>query len=975
MLGFLIFKNYFCTRRIRFPPTSTTMTRTTKFANRITGIACLFGFILYYNNVSGQTSVLTQHNDLKRTGWDSTETQLTQSNVSSGRFGKLFSRPVDDQIYAQPLIVSNLSISGGTHNVVFVATVNNSVYAFDADDSATSAPYWQVNLTYNPSGYRAPTNSDLSAAGACGGNYLDFTGKMGIVGTPVIDTSTNTLYVVARSISNDGSTYVQYLHALDITTGAEKSGSPVYITATYPGTGSGSVGGIITFNQKTQNQRPALLLYNGVVYICWSSHCDLGPYQGWVIGYDSKTLAQKYVYNDCANGGLAGIWMGGQAPSVDDSGYIYLTTGNGTVGSGTNPNDTTNRGESLLKLSTTTGKLKVKDFFTPNNYSFLNTTDLDYGTDGALLMPNTALSLSGSKEGILYLINDTAMGGYRADNSNALQALSVNNSGTSYYRNLHGTPVYFKDNNNNEYIYAWASSTSNSPGFLKQYPFVRDSMRFDTLNTIVGNTQLPAGKPGGMLSLSSNGSQAGTGILWASHPINGNANQATVPGELQAFDATDVTHELWNSNWSAKRDSIGSFAKFVCPTIANGKVYMATFSNALNVYGLNPPAASPCSNTLPSGWTSDDIGYTAYAGDICYDSAARKYTITASGSDINNNVDAFHYCLRPTLGINYLDVTMRVDKIQNTNSQAKCGIMFRQNLDPGSPNVFLSLLPASGGITVQSRTSQNGSTTSTAFSGYSVVYWLRMVNSGNMFISYASPDGITWTPLDTVMLALGNYPYVGLAYTTHNNYILGTAIVDSFSVKLVDGGTLGSDLLQFTAKNVQEKTAHLSWTWANQNGAVDHFDIERSSATTDFEKIGMVSANPAPEGMQNYTFDDLQPLDNENYYRLKVVYADGSYKYSLTKKVSFNFDVMLVYPNPAKNKIFIQNNGHFTGNGQLRVTLADIEGNIIFRQTIATGDINPVSIPLPSRISQGMYVLWLINAKGQKQGQKIYIIH
>ena len=940
-------------------------------ASLLKGIFYLPATLFFCTAVIAQTSVLTQHNDLKRTGWDSTETTLTQDELSSGRFGKIFSRPVDDQIYAQPLVVSNLAIAGGTHNVVFVATVNNTVYAFDADDSATVTPYWQVNLTYGASGYRPPANTDLSAAGACGGSYMDFTGKMGIVGTPVIDTATGTLYVVARSVSGSGTTYVQYLHALDLATGTEKSHSPVSITATYPGTGSGSSGGIITFNPKTQNQRPALLLYNGTVYISWSSHCDLDPYQGWVIGYDSRTLAQQYVYNDCANGSKSGIWMGGQAPSVDDSGYIYVTTGNGTTGSGSNPNDTVNRAESLIRLTTAGGKLKVKDFFTPNNYSFLNSSDLDYGTDGALLIPHTALSLSGSKEGILYLINDTAMGGYTADNSNVLQTLSANNSGTSYYRNLHGTPVYYQDHTGQEYIYAWASSTSSSPGFLKQFPFERDLMRFDTLNMITGNTELPAGMPGGLLSISSNGTTAGTGIIWASHSINGSANHATVPGELQAFDATDVTRELWNSNWSAQRDAIGNFAKFVCPTIANGKVYMATFSNALNVYGLNPPAASACSNTLPSGWTSADIGYTAFAGDVCYDKVARKYTITASGTDIGSNGDAFHYLARPTQGISYLDVTMRVDNIQNTNASAKCGIMFRQNLDPGSPNVFLSISPASG-ISVQMRTAQNGTTAAFAYSGYSVAYWLRLKNTGNLFISYASPDGITWTPLDTVTLALGSYPYIGLAYTSRNNGALGTAAVDSFAVRLVDGGTLGNDVLKFAARNVQNKQAHLAWSWVDPGGSLDHFEVERSGVTSDFSKIGTVF-NGHGAG-SDYVFDDLQPLDGANYYRLKAIYADGRVKYSIVQKVGFDLNVMTFYPNPAHSVLYLQNNTHFTANGWLRVALANIDGAVVFSRRVSTAQSGPIRIELPSAIGDGMYVLWMVNERGEKQGQKILIL-
>ncbi len=947
------------------------MERILNFANQWRGILFLIFSAISLNSVTAQTSVVTQHNDLKRTGWDSTETQLTQSYVSSGRFGELFTRQVDDQIYAQPLVVSNLFIGGGTHNVVFVATVNNSVYAFDADDSATNTPYWQENLTYDSAGYRPPTSADMAALGACHGNYTDFSGKLGIVGTPVIDTLTQTLYVVAKSVvvANGDSTFVQYLHALDITTGAEKPNSPVKITATF----ARDDGSIIDFLPMTQNQRSALLLRNNVVYICWASYCDMPNFWGWIMGYDATSLVQKYVYNDSPRGGGAGIWMSGQGPAVDDDGNIYVATGNGQVGSPItgDPNDTISRGESLLKLSTASGKLKVTDFFTPANYDFLNSKDLDYGSDGALLIPNTSLSLSGSKEGFLYLINDTAMGGTTTDNSNVRQVLDVNGGGTSFFRNLHGSPVYFKDDKNNEYVYAWASSTADSPGFLKQFPFDRNNMVFDTLNTIVGNTQLPSGgKPGGMLSVSSNGSESGTGILWASHPINGSTYNGLVPGVLQAFDATDITKELWNSNWSAKRDSIGRFAKFVCPTIANGKVYMATFSNVLNVYGLNPPAASTCSGTLLPGWNSADVGYTAYAGDVCYDSVTSKYTITASGSDINNDVDAFHYCFTPTQGINYLDIKMRVDYMQNTDPSAKCGIMFRENLDPGSPNVFLALTPGNG-ILRQTRTNQNATTVNTAASG-SVPYWLRVINDGNLYISYYSSDNINWTSIDTVTIALGTFPYVGLAYTSRNNSILGTAVVDSFTVRIANGGILTRDLIQLTAKNIQNRYAQLSWSWAEPD-IVSQFDIERSSATTDFETIGSVPANSSPAG--NYSFDDMQPLNNENYYRLKITYLDGSVKYSPTKKVSFNFDALTIYPNPAKDQIFIRNNDHFTQNKNLTILLADVSGRIVAKRVVTTAGVNTISYDLPSGISQGMYILWLINTNGQKRGQKLYISH
>ena len=526
-----------------------------------------------------QVNVSTQHNDLKRTGWMNKETKLTQANVDTATFGKVFSRTVDDQVYAQPLVRSSLRFGRKLRNVVYVATVNNTVYAFDADKDTAATPLWKVSLT--PTGYRSIKNSDMT--GACGGFYKDFSGNMGIVGTPVIDTTTNTLYVVARSVTTTApKTFVQYLYAIDIKTGAERPNSPVYITATVDGTGDGSVGGKLAFNQQHENPRPGLLLYKGVVYISWASHCDWSPYHGWVIGYDAGSLQQKYVYVTTPNGGLGGIWMSGQAPAVDDDGFIYLSTGNGSVGQNGNANDTINRGESILKLSTASGKLKVVDFFTPHNYQQLENADLDYGVDGVTLIPNTNLSLSGSKQSYLYVVNTKSMGRTSSADTGAVEIIDIN-AEFNGEKHLHGSPVYFRAAGNKEYIYAWAED-----GLLKQIPFKRQQQFFDTANTIIGTTILPQGMPGSMLSLSSNGLKAGTGILWATHPLQGNANQAVVPGILQAFSADDVTHELWNSNQNAARDGIGKFGKFVCPTIANGKVYMATFSNVLNVYGLLP---------------------------------------------------------------------------------------------------------------------------------------------------------------------------------------------------------------------------------------------------------------------------------------------------------------------------------------------------------------------------------------------------
>jgi hypothetical protein len=923
--------------------------------------SCLSFLMTAFLSVAGQ-NVITQHNDLKRTGWNPGETQLTQANVSGGTFGRIFSRAVDDQIYCQPLVVNQVAIGGGSHNIVIVATVNNSVYAFDADDSAITTPYWQTSLTYNPgnsNSYRAIQNSDMT--GACGGQYFDFSGRMGIVGTPVIDTNTKTIYVVSRSVTkNAPASFVQYLHALDLITGTDII-APVYITATYPGTGDGGDGTTITFNQQTENQRPALLLYQGVVYIAWASHCDWGPYHGWIIGYDATNLSQKYVYNASPNGGLVGIWMSGQAPAVDDDGFIYVSTGNGTTGSNGNPNDTTNRGESLLKMSTSSGKLKVVDFFTPGDYDYLNLLDLDYGVDGVLLIPNSHLSLSGSKESYLYLIDNTKMGGTVANNSNVLQQINVN-ANFNGEKHIHGSPAYYQDDKGKEYVYAWAES-----GLLKQFPFQRSTMLFDTLNKIVGNTTLPGGMPGAMLSVSSNGAGAGTGILWTAHPINGDASHLVVPGILQAFDATDISRALWNSNLSGIRDSVGKFAKFVPPTIANGKVYLATFSNKLIVYGLNAPPASHCPNPLPGSWTSADIGYVYFPGDVCYDSGT--YTVTASGDDIWNTADAFHSMFQPVSGSN-MDVSARVVSIGVTDPWAKAGVMFRSNLDPGSPNVFMTITPGNGAA-FQNRMLQSDISLNMVKAGIQAPYWVRISSNGNKYVGYISPDGLTWNPVDSFTLALGNYAYVGLAYTAHNNNSSGTAVIDQVSVVLHQD-TLSVRLIDFTGSNVNNQYSQLNWSTGKELN-FDHFEIEHSTSNTDFKKIGTVPGKGDSQFAQDYGFQDLNPWEGVNYYRLKMVDKQGLFTYSSNVLVNFSLGIIQLYPNPAQHLVYLKNNLNFTNGEPLEVELINPLGQRLFSETFTTDGINLLTVQFPSGLTSGTYFFIAINSKGQKQAWKIQL--
>jgi hypothetical protein len=511
-------------------------------------------------------SVLTQHNNNTRSGWNSQENQLTTSNVNSNQFGKLFTLNVDDQVYAQPLVVGNVSIGSGSHNVVYIATVNNSVYAYDGDSGSL---YWQKNFTAQ--GMRPPKNTDMT--GACGGAYQDFSGNIGIVGTPVIDSAGQTIYFVARS--TDGASFVQYLHAVNVVTGAEASGSPVKITATYAGTGGGSVNNVVSFDAQRQNQRQALTLLNGVVYVTFSSHCDWGPYHGWIMGYNSKTLQQQVVYNDTPNGFDGGIWESGMGMAADVQGNLYVVIGNGTVGDNSDPTNLTNRGESALKLTPSGLTLAVSSFFTPFNYQNLENSDLDYGSMGALLIPNSNYYFTGCKDGSIYLLNKDNMGGLAAGSNQVQQTITLTSNA-----NMHCQAAYFKGSLN-EFVYLWPENDQ-----LHAFPFNRGSNKFDVSLQLMSTLSGPTGQNGAVLSVSSNGSANGTGILWASYAASGDAEHTVSPGILRAFDANNITKELWNNTQNASSDYAGFYAKFASPTIADGHVYLPTFSNKVVVYGL-----------------------------------------------------------------------------------------------------------------------------------------------------------------------------------------------------------------------------------------------------------------------------------------------------------------------------------------------------------------------------------------------------
>jgi hypothetical protein len=516
--------------------------------------------------------VLTRSYDVGRSGTNLDETTLTPAVITGGKFGKLFCRAVDDEIYGQILYVTGLDLgAAGRKNVAFVVTMNDSVYAFDADGGTTD-PLWQKSFL--GSGATPVPTSDLN--GQICYNYRDISHAVGITSTPVIDPATRTIYVVART--KESGSFVQRLHALDLRDGSERTGSPVSIDASVSGSGSGASNGTIKFDPQRNNQRAALTLAGGAVYIGFASHCDWEPYHGWLLAYDAQSLAQLAVYNVTPNGRNGGIWMSGSGPAVDDAGNLYLVTGNGTADLSASGPD---RGEAFIKLQRSGSTFTLVDWFTPADYQNIENEDRDLGSSGAVLVPGTNIVLGGNKEGILYLLDRTDFGHFNStDNSQIIQTMSVTGSRRSH---IHGNPVAWKSSAGH-YLYVMGEED-----YLKQYQLNGNQLALYKTSQIrapiVPNPVSGYTMPGGILALTAAGDQAGTGLLWVTIPVSQDANQAVVPGVLRVFDAADVTSELWNSEQNGSRDSYGNFAKFNPPTVVNGKVYVPTFSNQFCVYG------------------------------------------------------------------------------------------------------------------------------------------------------------------------------------------------------------------------------------------------------------------------------------------------------------------------------------------------------------------------------------------------------
>jgi hypothetical protein len=519
--------------------------------------------------LDAQVNVTTYHNDNARTGQNMQETILTPSNVNSTQFGRLFSVAVDGWVYAQLLYLSNVSINGGTYNVLYVATEHDSLYAIDADNGTI---YWQISLI--PSG---GTTVNSSTDLVCG----DLVPEVGITGTPVIDTSTRTIYLVAKSKVSGN--LVQYLHAIDVVTGAEKFNGPVAMQATVPGTASDGNGTTVSFSPHFENQRAGLLLDNGHVVIGWSSHCDINPWHGWIMSYNAANLTPQpeAAFITTADGSAGGVWMSGGGLAADSSGNIFFATGNGSW------NGTTDYGDSILKLGLPNGgAFPVVDYFTPYNQNALSGGDTDVASGGVLLLPTLPsgqqLLVQMGKEGKIYVLDRNNMGKYCLnltppcinDDPQIVEEIPGATVG------VWGSPAYW----NGSVYWSGGREGGTAADNLKAFSFnVSNSGLLSTSPTSQSAKAFSFSSP--TPSISSNGNT--NGILWGlDNSLFGNCSTIQNCQVLYAYDATNLANMLYNSNQAPNgRDVPGSIVKFTTPTIVNGKVYVGSQYN-VSVFGL-----------------------------------------------------------------------------------------------------------------------------------------------------------------------------------------------------------------------------------------------------------------------------------------------------------------------------------------------------------------------------------------------------
>lgn len=801
------------------------------------GLAVLLGGI---SPAEAQKNVATSHYDNSRTGQMTTETILTPVNVKNANdgvtpdtFGRLFSYPVDGRIYAQPLYIQNVTLGAGTaqpgsvHNVVFVATEHDSIYAFDADSNggANALPLWHATLLDTahgvPSGTTATTvpNNDVSTG--------DIVPEIGITGTPVIDPATNTLYVVGKTKENGN--YFQRLHALDITTGNEKLGGPVTLAGQVNGTGNGSVGGVLQFDPKWENNRPGSILLNGYLYLGFAAHGDNGPWHGWILAYNATTLQRTSVWCSTPAGLGSGMWLSGNGLAGDSfnsgnapGGRLFVATGNGAFNATTPPyTSAMNYGDDLVRLDLNNGVMTVADHFTPLNQSDLNGRDADVGSGGVLLLPDQAagghthLMMQIGKEGRIYVVDRDSLGGYNAASDNIVQEVPVNNASqtnqTFKVTGLWAMPAYW-----NNTVFTWGTGD-----VLKAFSFVNGrlgNLDANGLPSTLSHSNENSGFPGATPVVSSNGTA--NGIVWA---VTTDAYNTSGQAVLYAHSAANTGTTLFNSNTNAARDNPGVATKFVIPVVTNGKVYVGT-ANFLSVYGLLNGSQQAATPVLTPGTES-------YTGSISV-----SMTDSTSGASIYFTTDGSTPTTASTkyTGAITVSTTETVKAIASASGFLQSGIasatytLQTQTLAP-------SFTPAAGSFNVAQNVTLTDGT-----SGAKIYYTTNGTTPTTNSTLYTGPISVTnTTTINAIASATGlsNSP---VATATYSIVAGGTGVdfsngfSSSATVMTFNGSTgLADTRLQLT--NGQANQAGSAWadTPVNIQKFTTDFTLQLENAGAD----------------------------------------------------------------------------------------------------------------------------------------------
>lgn len=747
-----------------------------------------------------QTPVLTQHYDNARDGQNTNETILTQSSVNSTTFGKLFALGVDGQVYAQPLYVPGVSIPGqGTHNVLYVATEHDSVYAFDADSGG--APLWQVTFLVN--GATTLSTSDV-------GNTQDINPEIGITGTPVIDSSTNTLYVVANT--KESGAYVYRLHALDITTGTEKFGGPMQLTASAPGTAPDGTDGSVPFSSQWENQRPGLLLQGGYVFIGFASHGDNGPWHGWILAYNATTLAQTGVWNTSPNGKGNGIWGAGSGLSADSEGNAYIATGNGddTVTTpAPAPSKNIDYGDSLVRISLAGGNPTPTDYFTPFNQASLDASDADLGSGGVLVPPDQTgpyphILIESGKSGKMYVVNRDQMTSDGSHYCNGCTSDPEIIQGVVGFGGLWSMPSYWNGN-----VYIWGSGD-----VLKAY-----SLSAGLLSTSpTSQSAEESGFPGSTVAVSSNGTA--NGIVWA---VQSDAYSTNGPAILRAFNAGNVSTLLYGSNLTSGRDQLGPAVKFVVPVVTNGKVYVGA-QKEVDVFGLlgsYPQTAAPVMNP-PGGSYQGAVSVTMTSATP---NATIYYTTDGTAPSTSSTLYSGAIPLTVTTTINAIAIAS--GSIQSTEATAAY-LIASQTAPP-------NFTPAAGTyVSAQSVTLTDDT------SGAVIYYTTDNTTPTHSSAVYSSPIAVSST---TTIKALASYSglsdsavVTGLFTITANGTTpinFGLGFSDPGCMQMNGSTDLDDSRLQLTNGGTSEAGSAFCTTQVDVRGFVTDFTFQLSDAQAD----------------------------------------------------------------------------------------------------------------------------------------------